>query len=232
MSVVRISYYSDILCVWAYIGQRRLEQLVADFGEAISIETRFCSVFPDARAKIAAAWKDRGGDRGFNENMHKLARRFPHIEMHPDIWLEVKPRSSASPHLFVKAVELVERDELGDERMRLPYLERRGTRAAWALRRGFFAENRDVATWAVQCEIAEELGIDRARLETHVHSGEALAALSADYDDGQKQGITGSPTFVMNDGRQRLFGNVGYRLLEANVQELLNDPSPNAASWC
>jgi hypothetical protein len=35
----------------------------------------------------------------------------------------------------------------------------------------------------------------------------------------------------MNDGRQKLFGNVGYRLLEANVQELLRTPA-GEASWC
>jgi len=36
----------------------------------------------------------------------------------------------------------------------------------------------------------------------------------------------------MNDGRQKLFGNVGYRLLEANVQELRRRPAKDEASWC
>ncbi len=36
----------------------------------------------------------------------------------------------------------------------------------------------------------------------------------------------------MNHGRQKLFGNVGYRLLEANVEELLRGASPSEASWC
>ncbi|WP_204376707.1 hypothetical protein, partial [Methyloceanibacter marginalis] len=57
-------------------------------------------------------------------------------------------------------------------------------------------------------------------------------ARAADYDLSQKNGVEGSPTFLMNDGRQKLFGNVGYRLLEANVQELLRRPAANEASWC
>ena len=44
--------------------------------------------------------------------------------------------------------------------------------------------------------------------------------------------IHGSPSFVLNDGRQTLYGNVGYRVLEANIQELLRAPSADQASWC
>jgi hypothetical protein len=40
-----------------------------------------------------------------------------------------------------------------------------------------------------------------------------------------------SPTFVFNDGRQRLNGNVGYRVIEANVRELLRAPEAGR-SWC
>jgi hypothetical protein len=36
----------------------------------------------------------------------------------------------------------------------------------------------------------------------------------------------------MNEGRQKLFGNVGYRIVEANIQELLREPNPDLASWC
>ena len=41
-----------------------------------------------------------------------------------------------------------------------------------------------------------------------------------------------SPTFIMNEGRQKLFGNVGYRGLEANVGELLRSAPEDEASWC
>jgi hypothetical protein len=35
----------------------------------------------------------------------------------------------------------------------------------------------------------------------------------------------------MNGGRQILYGNVGYRILNANVEELLKHPEQEA-SWC
>ncbi len=32
-------------------------------------------------------------------------------------------------------------------------------------------------------------------------------------------------------GRQKLYGNLGYRIIEANVQEILSRPE-HQASWC
>ena len=44
--------------------------------------------------------------------------------------------------------------------------------------------------------------------------------------------IEGSPSLVLNEGRQKLYGNVGFRVIEANIQELLREPRINDASWC
>ena len=44
--------------------------------------------------------------------------------------------------------------------------------------------------------------------------------------------IQGSPSFVLNEGRQKLYGNVGYRILEANIHELLRAQPADQASWC
>ncbi len=46
-------------------------------------------------------------------------------------------------------------------------------------------------------------------------------------------GVQGSPTYVFNEGRQMLYGNVGYRIIEANVRELLSAPAAaGEPSWC
>ena len=100
------------------------------------------------------------------------------------------------------------------------------------MRLAFFASAKDISEWSVHREIAERIGIDYSAAEEKIRSSEAVAQLAADYDLSQKNGVEGSPTFLMNDGRQKLFGNVGYRLLQANVQELLRHPAANEASWC
>ena len=232
MSPVRISYYSDVLCIWAYIAQRRLEQLVEKFGYKISVETHFCSVFPDAWGQIEEKWKTQGGFEGFNRHINEIASKFPHVQVHQRLWLETRPRTSASAHLFLKAIEIIEQGPNGREAEPIPYLNRISTRAAWELRRAFFVSAKDISDWQVHIQIADLVGINYKMVEEKIRSSEAITKLAVDYNLSQKNGVAGSPTFILNDGRQKLFGNVGYRLIEVNVQELLRSPPEDEASWC
>ena len=52
----------------------------------------------------------------------------------------------------------------------------------------------------------------------------AFARLAADYQDADKMRIEGSPSFVLNDGRQKLYGNVGFRLIDASGSVVLQIP--------
>lgn len=230
MPPIKIAYYSDVLCIWAYVAQTRLEQMVRHFGDQVAIDTHYCSVFPDAWSKIEDVWRTRGGFAGFNKHLLEVADRFPHVPVHKGLWLDVRPRTSASAHLFLKAVEAIEQESA--TATPLPYLERPSARAAWAMRRAFFESCMDISDWQVHRQIADDLAIDYADIEAKIHSSEAMARLAADYQRSDKSHIEGSPTFVLNDGRQKLFGNVGYRVLEANIQELIRTPATGEASWC
>lgn len=232
MPTVKVTYFSDILCIWAYAAQRRLDELVVKFGSELSIDTHYCSVFPDAWGKIEEKWNQRGGFEGFNAHMNEVARKFPHIEVHDRLWLETRPRTSASAHLFLKAIEIIESGDNPSSEHPNPYPERLSTRAAWATRVAFFANAKDISDWRVHREIADQVGIDYDLIQEKIRSSEAVAKLAVDINLSQKFGVEGSPMFLMNDGRQKLFGNVGYRVLEANVQELQRSAGANDASWC
>ena len=92
-----------------------------------------------------------------------MAVRFDYIDIHPEIWTKNVPLTSASCHLFLKAIQLLERH--------------------------------------------------------------------ADFDTKNRQLVEGSPTFVINEGRLKPYGNVGYRIVEASINELLANLS-DLASWC
>ena len=157
-----------------------------------------------------------------------VAARFDHIRVHEDAWSKVQPASSTAPHLFLKAAQLAEEKTHGPS----PLLKTRHYRLASSLRQAFFEQARDIATWEVQADCAATLGLDPAAIEARMHSGEAAALLDRDIGLAQALKVTGSPTFVMNEGRQTLYGNVGFHLLEANLEELLRAPGPGEASWC
>ena len=110
VEVVDITYFSDVLCIWAYISQARVDAVTEKFGDAIRIKHHFCSVFSDTARKIPLAWSDKGSYEGFNSHLRHVAERFPHIELHPDVWLRTRPATSTSAHLFLKAVQQWEHD--------------------------------------------------------------------------------------------------------------------------
>jgi hypothetical protein len=105
MGLVEITYFSDILCIWAYASQARINAIKEEFVDRVRIEHRFCSIFGDTERKITSNWKDSGGYEGFNSHLRHVAKRFPHIEVHPEIWLKTRPATSASTHLFIKAIQ-------------------------------------------------------------------------------------------------------------------------------
>ena len=230
MTGIQVSYFSDMLCIWAYAAQARIDAVKEEFGDTVRVDYRFCSVFGDTARKITSTWQGKGGYAGFNAHLRKVAQQFPHIEVHPEIWLKTRPPTSASAHLFLTAVQNWQR-----ERGRQGQSESATTiydEMMWAFSCGFFKDCRDIARWDVQCELAEALGVDINAIEKSIHDGTAFATLSADYQDAEKMRIEGSPSLVLNGGRQKLYGDVGFRIIEANIEELLRVPGGDQASWC
>lgn len=78
----------------------------------------------------------------------------------------------------------------------------------------------------------EVVGVSVNDVREAIDSGMAHADLEADRRDQQILMVQGSPTIILNEGRQKLYGNVGYGVIEANIMELLRSPVAGAASWC
>ena len=104
--------------------------------------------------------------------------------------------------------------------------------AVWRAREAFFGQARNVCDREVQLEIMQELALPADEISRLMENGEAYAALHEDHEAQTEYRVPGSPTLIMNEGRQRLYGNLGYRILRANVEELLRDPRSGEASWC
>lgn len=226
---LHVEYFSDLLCIWAYGAQIRLEQLQHDFPDEVTITPRYIPLFASTDDRIGDGWRDRGGFAGFGQHVREVASDWDHVDVHADIWSDDPPASSTAPHLLIKAVQLLEDDGTlpVDKREESP-----SARLAWALRRAFFAENRNIARRGVHRDIVESMGLPVAQIDRKLDCGEAHAALHDDLEAQQRYQVAGSPTLVLNEGRQRLYGNIGYRIIEANVRELLHNPQSGEASWC
>jgi len=221
---VTIDYYTDVLCIWAYFGQVKVDELKAEFGDRIELRHRFIPLFGCCEQRIGQGWEE-GGFQGYSRFVLELAENFPHVEVHPEIWRRNAPASSLPAHLVLKAVQRLE------EASALPAGASSFEELAWRLRLAFFRDLENVADQAVLRRHLEEARIPVAAVEAEIASGRAYAAMAEDMEAQRRWNVEGSPTFLMNEGRQRLYGNVGYRAIAANVQELL-ERRLDIPSWC
>jgi predicted DsbA family dithiol-disulfide isomerase len=223
VETVRITHFSDALCVWAYVSGIRCDELLEKYPKQVRIDCRFVHVFGSVARKIESQWAGRGGVPGYAEHVRQVAAGFDHVSVHPEVWLRDAPQSSLPSHLFLCAVRLLE--QRGEAEAGAP------RRAARRLREAFFTRCADVSKRSQLLEVAERAGLSAARVEDLLNSGAAYAALCEDLELAREQQIRASPTLIFNEGRQRLTGNVGYRIIEANVRELLERPI-GQHSWC
>ncbi|HEB63094.1 MAG TPA: disulfide bond formation protein DsbA [Gammaproteobacteria bacterium] len=217
-----IDYFSDVLCIWAYGAQIRIDQLKEEFGERIELRYRFIPLFGATNKRIGEGWSDRGGYDGFNKHCLDIAKSWDHVTVHPDIWCKCRPSSSVLIHLFLKAVELSANDSQNNT----------FEKAIWLARDAFFKHAINICDPAALKNITTKLELPFGQIKSLMDNGEAYAALHQDHEAQKEHQIPGSPTLIMNNGRQQLYGNLGYRVLKANVEELLRDPRSGEASWC
>lgn len=225
MDRIKIQHFSDVLCVWAYVSQIRIDELKQQFGDEVEMDYHFVHVFGHAHEKIAAQWGQRGGAQGYGNHVREVVDRFGHVPLHTEIWARNAPRSSLPAHLFLCALKLLESGN-GEVDGRAAC-----ERAAWAVREAFFRDLVDISNRYELLKIAEGLELPVGEIEVNLDNGAAHALLSADIAMARDLSVRASPTMLFNEGRQVLTGNVGYRVIEANVRELLRTPA-DQSSWC
>ena len=214
---IQVDYYSDVLCVWAFINESRLQEVKDNLGKDLDINMLFLPNFSDCHNKINNAWAERGGFEGYAEHVVEVAEKFD-ITLHSDTWFKVRPTTSMLAHSAIQSV-LACHDKLTSS----DYCS--------AARHAFFIDGFDISQWDVLKAIAVKMDIDWKKVDQYFHQGHSLANLQQNFQQASTQHITISPAWVFNEGRQKLIGNVGYRVIEANLKELVeNKPLPQA--WC
>ena len=230
---VVIEVFSDILCVWAYGAQTHIDRLKCEFGDRISLQYRFIPLFASTDMRVVQGWNDRGGAAGFNAHTQKIASAWSHVAVHQDLWVKNRPASSTPAHTYLKAVQLLMEDE---EAISVSGSFSAGTslfeKLIWRIRCKFFEDNNNISERGTLDDAARALALPLDKIHDLLENGEAEAALHLDTVARDDYLIPGSPTLVLNEGRQRLYGNVSYRIIEANVHELMTDTQSDNASWC
>ena len=223
MITVDIDHYSDVLCVWAYISQVRMQQLRSDFPDVVDLTYHYFSVFGDIASKMDVQWAQRGGIAAYADHVHDVASGFEHLDIHTDVWRDNVPSSSMPAHLYLcAAAELEAEDQVHTgAQQRLDSI----------IRTAFFEYNLDVSDNDTRIQLVDQALLPVDMVIAKMKQGKAHARLHSCIQKASDAGVSTSPTLVFNEGRQMLAGNVGYKLIEANVRELL-EPGADNQGWC
>ena len=213
MDVLPVTYWSDPLCIWAFVAQPKLDAIVAEFGACLDISYRVVPVFGSVDWRFREGpWK-AGGVAGRVEATARVAAEHGHTAITGAVWQDDPPASSWSPGAALKAAFALE-----DEGLIPPG---RAAVYQWALRRRFFEDNVNVARRSEQLALAASLDLPVVALAERLDDGRALAALWEDQRLREESMIAGSPTWVFDGGRAKLYGNFDFGVLHATVEQLL-----------
>ena len=230
--MITIDYFSDVLCVWAYGGQIRLDELQQEFAGDLLVRQRFLPLFADTRTRIGEGWKDKGGFEAFGRQMQEVCSQWEHTRLHAGVWNDCRPTSSTTSHVFLKAVSLCLGLEQAEDDPN-PEVRTVFDRLVVQTRTDFFEQAKDISSLPVLLELLGPTGIPTDSVMEVIGNGEAYAALHRDEQLLKTYGVLGSPTYVFNEGRQLLYGNVGYRIIASNLRELMSShPVEGEPSWC
>jgi protein-disulfide isomerase-like protein with CxxC motif len=214
------------------VAEVRLDEVRKEFGSSVELEYRFIPIFGATHHRIAEGRKNRGGYAGFGEHVRKVAEDFPHVSVNERVWSEVAPTTSSTAHEMLCAARLLTNEGVVDSARRDSLSGRTlFEEATWQVRSAFFEHARDISDHDVLLDVLGQAGMPTAAIEAKLKSGEAMAEVCRDIELRDERKIEGSPTYYLNQGRQKLYGNVGYRVVSANLRELLEQPG-HQASWC
>jgi predicted DsbA family dithiol-disulfide isomerase len=214
---VQIEIYADVVCAWCYLGKRRLEAALADspFAADAVLRWRPFQLNPDAPrdGMPLMTWLARtlgGPDRARAEADrvaaiaaaeglvidYGRAIQANSFDAHRLLWFADQPESVFAGAGADTQPELVE-----------------------ALHQAHFADGRDIGDRDVLVDLAEEVGLEGARIRRLLHTREATADVRGELARAHDLQVTSVPTFVFA-GTYTLTGAQDVRTIAAALAEV------------
>lgn len=184
---IKVDIWSDVQCPWCFIGKRKFEAGVAEFGRPVEIEYHSFELAPDTPVDFAGTPKQYLAERkGLSEaQVDEMLARVTGIAASVGLnydFDQVKQTNTTKAHELLhfakahgKQAELKER-----------------------LLRAYFEEGKHVGKLDQLADLAAEVGLDRVAALEALESGEYLPAVEADMAQAQAYGISGVPFYVIN----------------------------------
>jgi len=189
---VKIEIWSDVVCPWCYIGKRRIESALADFGHADEVEVHWRSFQLDPGAPTEPT----------EGTATMLARKYGQSPEGAKQMQDRVEAVAAEEGLVYRLSETLHLNTVDAHRVIHLAHEQGGNelqgRVKEALLEAYFTHARNVADPDVLREVAVASGLDPDRVDEVLGSREFEQQVWADIEQAQAYGATGVPFFVID----------------------------------
>ena len=184
---MKVEIYSDIVCPWCYIGERRFERALAAFPGAREVEVVFRPYQLDPSAPAAAIPLRQYLERRFGGSSERMTAQVGAAASAEGIsidWDRALAVNTLQSHRLLRLAET----EYG------PTVQRALVEKLFA---AHFTDGLDVSDTEVLTDLATSLGMEEARVRGYLASEEGMAELEDELAGAREMGIRAVPTFLI-----------------------------------
>jgi predicted DsbA family dithiol-disulfide isomerase len=195
----KLTIFSDYICPWCYVGQGVVWKLKAEY--PIDLEWRPFYLYWDTppEGMELPDYVRRARAAGSEERLSRIADLYG---------------------MPFRSTERIYNTRLAHEATEYAREQNRSNEFHTVVFRMVYAEGRDVSQWEVLRAAAQEVGLDADELQTRVEGGEYTADVAAQVEQAYAAGVTGVPTYVINN-RYAIVGAQPYENFKNALRRIL-----------
>ena len=187
---MQIEIWSDVICPWCYIGKRRFEKALMQFGqrENINVIWRSFELDPHSPPQYADTLEEMLARKYCVSRQEAAAMNMRVTAVAKEIGLEYRLTNARPGNTFDahRLLHFAAAQQLGD-------------RATERIMHAYFSESLPVGERAALARLAPEFGIAESEALVILESDDYSDAVRADESRAAEFGITGVPFFVFDE---------------------------------
>lgn len=186
---IKIEVWTDVMCPWCYIGKRRFEKALSQFGhkDKIEVEWKSFQLNPSMKTEPNKSINQylaeiKGWSVEYAQQMHDHVTQLAKKEGLSYNFDKAVVANSFDAHRLLQFAKTKNKGEEMEER----------------LFKAYFEEGKNVADHDTLTELGEEIGLNKEEIKTMWASGTFTDEVKKDLQEANEIGCTGVPFFVIN----------------------------------
>ncbi|WP_397570215.1 DsbA family oxidoreductase [Schlesneria sp. T3-172] len=181
-----VDVISDVICPWCFIGKRRLEKAIAEYGKPVQVRWHPYQLNPQM---------PREGIR----RQEYRQKKFGSLQRSQELDAQVIAAGKEEGIAF--DFDSIETTPNTQDAHRLIWLaEQEGIQDAVVegLFRAYFTQGRNISLQAVILDVVTEAGLDRMKAESVLNGQQGLDVILQAGEQARRLHVTGVPCFIIN----------------------------------